>query len=387
MKSPSESDFAPLASTIKYDDLFDVEIPLPALQRGWLHGRELRLAWDAERIMEKIGDKCWFSHYHRDSRDTDPASVKLRPIAIAGFWPSGGFVELLFRCADPLDDHPRGILGVYAESPARAEGLMAELVAHYCHDMSANELRPRIGILKYSCGSIEVERILVTDRQTVPREQLDLYYGEGMGSWVDEWVHILNSRRYGLTILTGAPGTGKTTLLRSLAHWLASSHMFYFLPAAQFPAVASSEIATFLANGNRNAKLRKVLILEDAEGILHRRDDYSRDKVAILLNLTDGMLGDALGLHVVCTLNSELNELDPALLRPGRLVAHRDLRNLTPDEAGRLAGVLGLPPPAATDISLAELFNPPSSKSISPRTPHRVMGFHATSAGCTPSRT
>src|SRR3954462_12832879 len=166
-----------------------------------------------------------------------------------------------------------------------------------------------------------------------------------MTTWTEAWLESLNARRYGLTVLTGAPGTGKTTLLRSLAHWLADTHVFYFMPAARFASVESGEIVTFWAGENRNSKLRKILILEDAESVLLRRGDDNREKVATLLNLTDGMLGDALGLHVVCTLNSQLADLDPALLRPGRLVAHRDFPLLTVEQARQLATKLGLPEP------------------------------------------
>ncbi|HXC01996.1 MAG TPA: AAA family ATPase [Opitutaceae bacterium] len=377
MKPLSETDNPLPASIHHFDDLYDVKIPIPAFQRGWLHSRKLRLPWHIERIIEKIGDKCWFSRYHRENRDPDPDGIKFRPYAIAGFWPSGGFVELELAYANPLDDHPRGALEVHAESPERAEALMNELIEGYRHEAAPSALEPRIGILNSTARGLDVERIPVTIKQTVPREQLDLYYGEGVASWVNEWLRALNSRRYGLTLLTGDPGTGKTTLVRSLAHWLAASHMFYFMPAARFASVESGEIVTFLTSENRNSNLRKILILEDAESILQRRGADNREKVATLLNLTDGLLGDALGLHVICTLNSDLTDLDPALLRPGRLIAHREFRALTPDEAGHLAKALGLDAPAAAPVSLAELFNPASSKSISPCSPRRVMGFHA----------
>ncbi|HSY54661.1 MAG TPA: AAA family ATPase [Opitutaceae bacterium] len=377
MKPLSEADSAPPSSIHQFDELYHMKIPIPALQRGWLHSRKLKLAWNHKRIIDKIGDQCWYSRYRRGNRDTDPKQFNFDLDTIAGFWPSGGFVELDHGYTNPLDDHPHGILGVYAESPARAEALMNELIEGYRQDAAPSALEPRIGILNLTAGDLKIERIPVTIKQTVPQSQLDLYYGNGMALWVDEWLRALNSRRYGLTILTGAPGTGKTTLVRSLAHWLAASHMFYFMPAARFATMESGVIVTFLTSENRNSKLRKILILEDAESILHRRGEDNREKVATLLNLTDGMLGDALGLHVICTLNSDLTDLDPALLRPGRLIAHRDFRPLTPDEAGRLAETLGLNTPAAAPVSLAELFNPASSSCIAPRYGHRVMGFHA----------
>jgi hypothetical protein len=378
MKPASQSNPAPSQSVHHFDELLGIKMPPPALECGLLHSRELSFAWHIDRIAEKLGDQCWFSHYYGDNRDPGPDNTKMRAYSIAGFWPSGGFVELRLQSANPLDDHPRGLLVVYAETPARAEALMAEFLAHYRHDTSATASEARIGMLNYSYDSLSVERIRITTAQTVSRDRIDLYYGDGTTTWADEWITTLNARRYGLTVLTGAPGTGKTTLLRSLAQWLAATHAFYFMPAARFASVESGEIVTFWAGENRNSKLRKILILEDAESVLLRRGDDNREKVATLLNLTDGMLGDALGLHVVCTLNSELADLDPALLRPGRLVAHRDFDLLTNDEASRLAAALNLPVPSGERVSLAEFFNQPGSASFArPTSARRMMGFHA----------
>jgi len=359
-----------------FDEIFGMEIPPPALQRGWLHGREMAQPWHIQKIADKIGDQCWFSYYKRDSISHDPTSIGFSPVAIAGFWPAGGFVELLLKRSNAMEDPPRSFLTIYAESPSRCEALMTDLLANYRHEAGVDASKPRIGMLNLSYGDLTVERIALTSAQMLAREHLDLYYGEGMSSWADQWITNLNSRRYGLTILTGAPGTGKTTLLRSLAHWLSRTHMFYFMPASKFTTVESGEIITFWAEENRNSKLRKMLILEDAESVLLRRSDDNREKVGTLLNLTDGMLGDALGLHVICTLNCDLTDIDPALLRPGRLVAHRDFCPLTAERARRLAETLGLPQPEGDSVSLAEIFNPSKSAIEVAPPPRRSLGFH-----------
>src|SRR5690606_2895501 len=134
------------------------------------------------------------------------------------------------------------------------------LLARYRHDSANRACQPRVGMLNFAYGNLTVERIPVTPDQVVPRDQLDLYYPDDMAVWVETWLGTLNTRRYGLTVLAGAPGTGKTTLLRSLARWLVDTHVFYFMPAARFASVESGEIVSFWANENRESPLRKVLI-------------------------------------------------------------------------------------------------------------------------------
>jgi hypothetical protein len=363
------------AASYLYRSLCDVEYPLPALERGWLHGRELKLAWNAERIAEKIGARRWLSHYDADPSSADPKRQRLA--ALAGFWPTGGFVELMMQEANPLEDHPRGILGAYAETPEKCDALFAELLAGYLHDDRSSPGSPRIGLLNETYDALEVKRIQIGADQIATREEAGLYYGDSVNPWLDRWLAEINTRRYGLTVVTGAPGTGKTTLLRSLAHWLADTHLFYFMPAARFVRVESGAIVSFWSEENRGSPLRKILILEDAESVLQLRGEHNREKVASLLNLTDGMLGDALGLHVVCTLNCDLADLDPALLRPGRLVAHRDFGPLPLAEARRLAVHLKRPLPDAP-ATLAEIANPGSK--VAPAAPRRQLGFHATLA-------
>ena len=51
-----------------------------------------------------------------------------------------------------------------------------------------------------------------------------------------------------------------------------------------------------------------------------------------------------------------INDLDPAIVRPGRLVGAREFRRLSREEARRLAAAKGLALPEGGDLSLAELY-------------------------------
>lgn len=367
-------------STYVQNTICGVDIPHPALQRGWLHCRQLKASWDADKIAASIGENAWLSHFGTDtSSENDPGKVRL--MVFAGLWPSGGFVELYQQSHNPLDETPRGTLAVYGESTVAAEALLSELYRNYRVVPGRNPPVHRIGLLNEAYGDLEVRRVPISDDQVVARDESSLYYGDGLSTWLDPWLSKLVDRRYGLSLLSGAPGTGKTTLIRSMAHWLAKTHQFYVMSAARFMKLDAGDIVSFWAEENRTSTLRKVLVLEDAESVLMRRDLDNRERVALLLNLTDGMTGDALGLQVVCTMNGDVADLDPALLRPGRLIAHREFGPLSPAEAGRLAKHLDGPELEFTrPATLAEITNPVDSAVTSVEAEarqRRAMGFLA----------
>jgi hypothetical protein len=104
---------------------------------------------------------------------------------------------------------------------------------------------------------------------------------------------------------------------------------------------------------------QKVVIFEDAEDLLLQRDPQSRGTVSNLLNVTDGFLSDQLRLHVIATVNCPVSQLDPAVIRPGRLVGYREFRRLTRTEALGLAEAKGLALTDAPDHSLAEVYSAP----------------------------
>jgi len=75
------------------------------------------------------------------------------------------------------------------------------------------------------------------------------------------------------------------------------------------------------------------------------------------LNVSDGLPGEFLKLHLLCTINCKIDKIDPAVTRTGRLIAYRNFRRLTRAEAQRLALAKGLTIRTQETYSLAEIYN------------------------------
>ena len=101
----------------------------------------------------------------------------------------------------------------------------------------------------------------------------------------------------------------------------------------------------------------KVIVIEDAEPLLITRGRDNHDQLSNFLNVTDGLPGEFLKLHLICTVNCKIDKLDPAVTRTGRLVAYRRFCRLNPLEAERLAIAKGLMIPKQDSYSLAEIYD------------------------------
>jgi ATP-dependent 26S proteasome regulatory subunit len=98
-------------------------------------------------------------------------------------------------------------------------------------------------------------------------------------------------------------------------------------------------------------------VIEDAENIMMDRKFNSDSSVSNLLNLSDGLLSDCLNVQIICTFNSDLNLIDSALMRKGRLIARYEFGKLTVDKAQTLSIKMGFDTEIREPMTLAEVAN------------------------------
>jgi len=146
-----------------------------------------------------------------------------------------------------------------------------------------------------------------------------------------------DSQRGGSIIIWhGEPGTGKTNALVALAtEW--SWCQIELVTDADLMLNSHQVMANIVqarSSDEKKNKKARLLVFEDADGLVVDQG-YKGSRsggMARLLNLADGLLGMNQQLMMLFTTNAAPEDLDPALSRPGRCLAHTKFDRFEVDE-------------------------------------------------------
>lgn len=162
-------------------------------------------------------------------------------------------------------------------------------------------------------------------------------------SYNDDFLHesekiakfIAEENKSGLIILHGERGTGKTTYIRHLINSNPNRKFVYVSPdlVNSFGSPAFTSFLTSLTD--------HIIILEDCENIIRDRNNTGLSAgVSTLLNMSDGLLADDLGIKFICTFNADVKDIDSALMRKGRLISKYEFKPLTVEKTNALLELL-----------------------------------------------
>jgi hypothetical protein len=193
---------------------------------------------------------------------------------------------------------------------------------------------------------------LVLKEVEIKRTKLDLAL-----SYEDDFMPVhetifkrLNTKKdKGIVLLHGKPGTGKTTYLRYIIARIKKKVMF--VPNNVAVNLTDPDFIDLLID-NPNS----VLIIEDAEQVLKDRNESGHSAVSNLLNLADGLLADCLNTQIICSFNTEVGNIDSALMRKGRLIARYEFDRLSMEKAQRLSDSLGFNTVIKRPMTLSEIY-------------------------------
>jgi len=191
---------------------------------------------------------------------------------------------------------------------------------------------PSFNVLARKNGKFYVEKINTKNFETLEIKSL---YNDDFQPINELIVNSISERKSGLILLHGKPGTGKTTYIKNLIATF-KNDQFIFIQNDFVVELLKPEFIAFLLR-NKNC----ILVIEDAEKVVVSRESEDRSVVSTILQLTDGLFSDYLNIKVICSFNTDLNKIDKALLRKGRMIARYEFNELRKEKANQILIKMG----------------------------------------------
>lgn len=156
----------------------------------------------------------------------------------------------------------------------------------------------------------------------------------------------------GLVLLHGEKGTGKSSYIKYLINKFPDKK-FVNVPSHLVNLLGDPVFGSFLTTLSSH-----ILVLEDCENVIKdRQSNAYASAVSLLLNMTDGILADDLGIKFICTFNEDIVNIDPALLRKGRCISKYEFKPLDVAKSEALLADRGIEAKLSKPLTLSDIFH------------------------------
>ncbi len=244
-------------------------------------------------------------------------------------------------------------------------------------EKEANELHKKIEKFRYrnsmtrhihlvAEGHFGLDLLPILNKK--PKLSISLNYNDDLPEVHKHILKCLNKKNLsGLVLFHGIPGTGKSTYIRYLINY--TKKKVIFIPPKLATNFDSPNMTSLMVDNSNS-----IFVIEDAEELIKTREGAGGSNISMLLNLTDGMLGQSLGIQVICTFNTKMKNIDSALLRKGRLIASYEFKELHAHKSNILLANLGMKNyPSDGELTLADIYN--ANDNQSPINSKNQIGF------------
>ena len=225
------------------------------------------------------------------------------------------------------------------------------------------ENKPRIRWILRGNRGVIVSKFM----DILPKGGMEMNYNDDFEPTHQKITELIHDDQSSIMILHGKPGTGKTSYIREL---IAANDdiKFYWIDSSMFNYIDTSEFIEFLMTC-KNA----VFILEDSEALLTSRDETHNPAMQSLLSISDGMLGDSLKLKFICTFNTDVQNIDKAITRKGRMKIKYEFKDLNKDKVKKIFKTMGIDENLAKPMPLCDVYNYLEDNGNNPT--NRKIGF------------
>jgi ATPase family associated with various cellular activities (AAA) len=224
------------------------------------------------------------------------------------------------------------------------------------------EWGPNEDVQPYVTWAMKTPTGIKTNRLKASRNKnlKDVFYPSIEGG-IEKFYRDYNESESPILVILGPPGMGKTSLIRDYIYKYQKDALITYDQAL----METDEFFLFFLEHHHN-----VLLLEDFDIFLKSREDDDNKIMNKFLNLSQGIV-DITDKKIIVTANLDKQQIDPALIRPGRCFEVLEFDRYTERQAEVIIAEEGLTFDGyCGNVSLAELFS--NKKRIEDR---RSVGF------------
>lgn len=181
---------------------------------------------------------------------------------------------------------------------------------------------------------------------------IDLNYGKGFSDITDKVAENINKTKKGFYIFSGQSGSGKTTYIRNLINRISMEKMVILIPNVMFKFIEDSAFISYISQFDNI-----VFVIEDSESLICSSSPIKSDAIYTLLSLTDGLLNNVMSVQLICTISSNIKNIDSAFLRSGRVSFVHNFTKLNKDDCNILSENIGSSRRFDKDMLLCDVYD------------------------------